>query len=140
MKRRVRVQVDGKSFTLVGDATEEHMEAVANYVNEKMIEVRRSTVAGMDAALAYVLTAINVADDYLNLLEGTTEQTQIEKIQELERKLAAAEREKRALQRKLDDYAAALEGDLNYSRPTGHTAQEHHQHRAKHAREDEKKA
>ena len=65
MKNRVKISIDGKGFTLVGDESEEHMRQVASYIDEKMTEVREKAVAvTLDSSLAYVLTALNVADDY----------------------------------------------------------------------------
>ena len=65
MKNRVKITIDGKNFTLVGEETEEHMREVAAYIDKKMTEVRqKAAVVALDASLAYVLTSINVADDY----------------------------------------------------------------------------
>lgn len=65
MKNRVKISVDGKSFTLVGEETEEHMRQVAAYIDAKIAEVRENAVAvTLDSSLAYVLASINVADDY----------------------------------------------------------------------------
>lgn len=74
MKNRIKISVDGKSFTLMGEETESHMQAVAEYIHEKITEVRRNAAAvKMDASLAYVLTAINVADDYYKEMEKNAE-------------------------------------------------------------------
>ncbi len=65
MKNRVKITIDGKNFTLVGEETEEHMREVAAYIDKKMTEVRqKAAVVALDASLAYVLPSINVADDY----------------------------------------------------------------------------
>ena len=40
MKNRVKISIDGKSFTLVGEESEEHIRSVAAYIDEKMTEVR----------------------------------------------------------------------------------------------------
>ncbi len=61
MKNRVKITIDGKNFTLVGEETEEHMREVAAYIDKKMTEVRqKAAVVALDASLAYVLTSINV--------------------------------------------------------------------------------
>lgn len=74
MKNRIKISVDGKSFTLMGEETESHMQAVAVYIHEKIAEVRRNAAAvKLDASLAYVLTAINVGDDYFKELEKNAE-------------------------------------------------------------------
>ena len=38
MKNRVKISIDGKSFTLVGEESEEHIRSVAAYIDEKMTE------------------------------------------------------------------------------------------------------
>ena len=43
MKNRVKITIDGKNFTLVGEETEEHMREVAAYIDKKMdknLEIR----------------------------------------------------------------------------------------------------
>ena len=45
MKNRVKISIDGKSFTLVGEESEEHIRSVAAYIDEKMTEVREKAVA-----------------------------------------------------------------------------------------------
>lgn len=65
MKNRVKISIDGKSFTLVGEETEEHMMQVAAYIDQKMAEIRqKATAVKVDSSVAYVLTSVNVADDY----------------------------------------------------------------------------
>ena len=65
MKNRVKISIDGKSFTLVGEETEEHLVQVAAYIDQKMAEIRqKANAVKVDASVAYVLTAVNVADDY----------------------------------------------------------------------------
>ncbi len=65
MKNRIKISVDGKSFTLVGEETEAHMQAVAACIHKKIAEIRTSAAAvKLDTSLAYVLTALNVADDF----------------------------------------------------------------------------
>ena len=74
MKNRVKISIDGKSFTLVGEETEEHMRQVATYIDQKMAEIRQKAVAvTLDSSLAYVLTSINVADDYFKEKAYTAE-------------------------------------------------------------------
>ncbi len=74
MKNRIKIYVDGKSFTLVGEETEIHMQAVSNYIHEKIVEIRKNAAAvRLDTSLAYVLTALNVADDYFKEKERVAE-------------------------------------------------------------------
>ncbi|MEA5057179.1 cell division protein ZapA [Anaerotignum propionicum] len=74
MKNRIKIIVDGKSFTLVGEETEMHMQAVASYIDDKIVEIRKNAAAvKMDTSLAYVLAALNVADDYFKEKEKVAE-------------------------------------------------------------------
>lgn len=99
MKNRVKVSVDGKSFTLVGEETEEHMRQVAAYIDEKMAEVRGNAAAvTMDSSLAYVLTSMNVADDYFKEREYTAE---------LEGRIIGLTARLRELNQKLEDAEGA---------------------------------
>lgn len=115
MKNRVKISIDGKSFTLVGEESEEHMRQVAAYIDEKMAEVREKAVAvAMDSSLAYVLTSINVADDYFKEkayvaeLEGRL-LGMTARVQELSAKLEEAEKAREDAENKLDEYTLALE-------------------------------
>lgn len=129
MKNRVKISVDGKSFTLVGEETEEHMRQVAAYIDAKMAEIRANAVAvTLDSSLAYVLTSINVADDYFKERAYTAElegrllgmtarlQEMDHKLGEAEaaraefaQKLEEAEKARFAAENKLDEYTMALE-------------------------------
>ena len=115
MKNRVKISIDGKSFTLVGEETEEHMRQVAAYIDQKMTEVRQKAVAvTLDSSLAYVLTSINVADDYLKEKAYTAELEgrllgMTTRAQELVQKLDEAEKAKEEVEAKLDEYALAME-------------------------------
>ncbi len=66
MRNSTRVTVDGKSFMLRGEATVEHIQQVAEYVDAKIREIRSEAVAvRLDPTMAYILTALNVADDFV---------------------------------------------------------------------------
>ena len=118
MKNRVKISIDGKSFTLVGEETEEHMRQVAEYIDQKMTEIRQKAVAvTLDSSLAYVLTSINVADDYFKEKAYTAELEgrllgMTTRAQELAQKLEEAEKEKEEAEAKLDEYALAMEDGM----------------------------
>lgn len=66
MRNSTRVTVEGKSFMLRGEATVEHIQQVAEYVDAKIAEIRREAVAvRLDPTMAYILTALNIADDFI---------------------------------------------------------------------------
>lgn len=118
MKNRVKISIDGKSFTLVGEETEEHMRQVAEYIDQKMTEIRQKAVAvTLDSSLAYVLTSINVADDYFKEKDYTAELEgrllgMTTRAQELAQKLEEAEKAKEEAEAKLDEYALAMEDGM----------------------------
>ena len=118
MKNRVKISIDGKSFTLVGEETEEHMRQVAEYIDHKMTEIRQEAVAvTLDSSLAYVLTSINVADDYFKEKAYTAElegrlSGMTARAKELAARLEEAERAVEAAEAKLDEYALAMEDGM----------------------------
>ena len=118
MKNRVKISIDGKSFTLVGEETEEHMRQVAEYIDQKMTEIRQKAVAvTLDSSLAYVLTSINVADDYFKEKAYTAELEgrltgMTARAQELAKRLEEAEKAMEAAEAKLDEYALAMEDGM----------------------------
>lgn len=118
MKNRVKISIDGKSFTLVGEETEEHMRQVAEYIDYKMTEIRQKAVAvTLDSSLAYVLTSINVADDYFKEKAYTAELEgrltgMTARAQELAKRLEEAEKAVEAAEAKLDEYALAMEDGM----------------------------
>ena len=118
MKNRVKISIDGKSFTLVGEETEEHMRQVAAYIDQKMAEIRQKAVAvTLDSSLAYVLTSINVADDYFKEKAYTAElegrlSGMTARAKELAARLEEAERAVEAAEAKLDEYALAMEDGM----------------------------
>lgn len=114
MKNRVKISIDGKSFTLVGEETEDHMRQVAAYIDEKMTEVRQNAAAvTLDASLAYVLTSINVADDYFKEKAYTAELEgrligMTARAQELTAKLTEAEEAGKAAEQLAKDWESKL--------------------------------
>ena len=63
-ERVVEIKVFGQTFSVKTDAEEDHLQAVARYVNEKMGEVLRKTRSVSTLNVA-ILTALNIADDLL---------------------------------------------------------------------------
>ena len=118
MKNRVKISIDGKSFTLVGEETEEHMRQVAAYIDQKMVEIRQKAVAvTLDSSLAYVLTSINVADDFFKEKTYTAELEgrltgMAARMQELSDRLEEAEKAREAAEARVDEYALAMEDGM----------------------------
>ncbi len=64
-KNHVQVMIEGRMMTLVGTESPEYMKSVADYIEKKNKEIRSSDNGNrMNVAMASILTAINVADDY----------------------------------------------------------------------------
>lgn len=63
-ERVVEIKVFGQTFSVKTDAEEDHLQAVAQYVNEKMEEVLKKTRSVSTLNVA-ILTALNIADDLL---------------------------------------------------------------------------
>lgn len=119
MKNRVKISIDGKTFTLMGEETEEHMRQVAKYIDRKMAEIRQKAVAvTLDSSLAYVLTSINVADDYFKEKAYTAELEGrllglTARVQELSNKVEEAEKAKAAAEALLAKQTAAKMDELD---------------------------
>ena len=140
MKNRVKISIDGKSFTLVGEETEEHMRQVAEYIDQKMTEIRQKAVAvTLDSSLAYVLTSINVADDYFKEKAYTAElegrlSGMTARAQELAKRLEEAEKAVEAAEAKLDEYALAMEDGMGVQVAVSHISITPHVHRCPYRR------
>ena len=63
-ERLVEIRVFGQTFSVKTDADEAHIQAVAQYVNEKMEEILKKTRSVSTLNVA-ILTALNIADDFL---------------------------------------------------------------------------
>jgi cell division protein ZapA len=63
-ERVIEIKVFGQTFSVKTDSDEDHLQAVAQYVNEKMEEILKKTrsVSSLNVA---ILTALNIADDLL---------------------------------------------------------------------------
>jgi cell division protein ZapA len=63
-ERVIQIMVFGQTFSVKTDADEDHIQTVAQYVNEKMDEVLKKTRSVSTLNVA-ILTALNIADDLL---------------------------------------------------------------------------
>ncbi len=62
----VRVTIFGQTYTVNGDAPREYMLRLAEYLNDKMEDVRGSTSVTNPTHVA-ILAALNMADEYFQL-------------------------------------------------------------------------
>ena len=71
-KRSIEVEILGHRYTLKSEFPEEQVKQVAEYVDGKMKEVAQGTKS-VDSLHIAILTALNIAQDYLQA-RGDTEQ------------------------------------------------------------------
>jgi cell division protein ZapA len=79
-ERLVEIKVFGQVYTVKTDAQEDHIQKVAQYVNEKMDEVTKNTKSVSSLNVA-ILTALNIADDLI-----TEKAKRLALLEEVERK------------------------------------------------------
>lgn len=65
-KNKVIVKIHGQEYKLVSDDTREYIQSVANYVDDRMLEVADGNKR-LSTAMVAVLTALNIADDHFKL-------------------------------------------------------------------------
>lgn len=61
----IKVTILGRDFFLKGEAEEEHISQVADYVKQKLEAVQQGQT--MDIISAVILAALNIADDFIQL-------------------------------------------------------------------------
>jgi cell division protein ZapA len=69
VKNKVNVRIAGKDYTLVGVEAEEYLQRIGLYIDKKMNEIMKINTR-LSTAMAAVLTAINIADDYYRSYES----------------------------------------------------------------------
>lgn len=87
-KKYVKVCIDGKKFVLGGTEDEEYLRKVSEYVNHRLEEIKK--VDGFKRlSRDYQLLTIylNLADDYLKLLQGNNTGKRIEELENQVRQL-----------------------------------------------------
>ena len=63
--KTTKVDILGKTFYLKSEADEAHINEVADFVKQKLETVQQSQT--MDVISTVILTALNIADDYVQL-------------------------------------------------------------------------
>lgn len=114
-KNNTKVLIDGQVYTLSGQESEEYIQKVALYINNKLDALKKSDNGQMmNTRLLNVLLALNIADE---LFKERTKAESFDarlddknrKIEELKTVLAETEDEKVVLKRQMD----ALEKEVN---------------------------
>jgi cell division protein ZapA len=67
-RNKIEVRIAGKDYTLVGVKSEEYIQKVALYVDKKITEIAKKNNR-LSTAMAAVLAALNIGDDYFAVLE-----------------------------------------------------------------------
>ena len=71
-KNKVTVKIMDRDYTLVSDDSREHMQRVANFVDDKMRETFSSNKK-LSTSMIGVLTALNIADELYKVLSEKEE-------------------------------------------------------------------
>lgn len=65
LKNDTEVLIDGRKYTMCGMESNEYLQQVASYINDKIAQLKKSdSYQLLDADLRNILLAINLADDY----------------------------------------------------------------------------
>jgi cell division protein ZapA len=73
-KRRTTVSINGQNYVITGKADVAHIHEVANFVDQKMKEMRNINPY-LDKTQLAVLTAVNISDEYLRLKKQTEQES-----------------------------------------------------------------
>jgi len=73
MKKNYYIKILGQEFTVLSDSGDEHVESVMGYVNRKVMELESKAPNTSTLNIA-ILTALNIADEYMKLFEGNKEE------------------------------------------------------------------
>ncbi|MHA6252077.1 cell division protein ZapA [Oceanobacillus sp. CAU 1775] len=67
-KSKISVEIYNKTYTIIGNESESHVDLVASLVDQKMNEIHQHN-RHLDSTKLAVLTAVNTMNDYLKLKE-----------------------------------------------------------------------
>ncbi|MDE5052295.1 cell division protein ZapA [Niallia taxi] len=71
-KNRTNVKIYGTEYVIVGQETSNHVRLVASIVDEKRREIKGKN-SSLDLNKLAVLTAVNIVNDYIKLLDRVEE-------------------------------------------------------------------
>ncbi len=107
-KNKTEVLIDGKIYTLRGYESEEYLQRVATYINNKLAEVKKlDGYARLSQELKSILLELNVADDYFKA-KNQVEMVE-EELAQKDQELYDLKHELISTQIKLEDAAKELE-------------------------------
>ena len=107
-KNKTEVLIDGKIYTLSGYESEEYLQRVATYINNKLAELKKlEGYARLSQELKSILLELNVADDYFKA-KNQVEMVE-EELAQKDQELYDLKHELISTQIKLEDAAKELE-------------------------------
>ena len=107
-KNKTEVLIDGKIYTLSGYESEEYLQRVATYINNKLEELKKlDGYARLSQELKSILLELNVADDYFKA-KNQVEMVE-EELAQKDQELYDLKHELISTQIKLEDAAKELE-------------------------------
>ena len=107
-KNKTEVLIDGKIYTLSGYESEEYLQRVATYINNKLAELKKlDGYARLSQELKSILLELNVADDYFKA-KNQVEMVE-EELAQKDQELYDLKHELISTQIKLEDAARELE-------------------------------
>ena len=107
-KNKTEVLIDGKIYTLSGYESEEYLQRVATYINNKLAELNKMDgYARLSQELKSILLELNVADDYFKA-KNQVEMVE-EELAQKDQELYDLKHELISTQIKLEDAAKELE-------------------------------
>lgn len=106
-KNKTEVLIDGKIYTLSGYESEEYLQRVATYINNKLAELKKlDGYARLSQELKSILLELNVADDYFKA-KNQVEMVE-EELAQKDQELYDLKHEQISTQIKLEDAAKEL--------------------------------
>ena len=99
-KIKTIVKIGGKEYTMTGTKSEEYIHRVAIYVDRKMSEIDNGN-SNLSTTMLAVLTAVNIADEYLQYADSIDEMK--EKVSQLTAEVERLQSENVRLFEKLKD-------------------------------------
>ena len=107
-KNKTEVLIDGKIYTLSGYESEEYLQRVATYINNKLAELKKlDGYARLSQESKSILLELNVADDYFKA-KNQVEMVE-EELAQKDQELYDLKHELISTQIKLEDAAKELE-------------------------------
>ena len=107
-RNKTEVLIDGKIYTLSGYESEEYLQRVATYINNKLAELKKlDGYARLSQELKSILLELNVADDYFKA-KNQVEMVE-EELAQKDQELYDLKHELISTQIKLEDAAKELE-------------------------------